>query len=77
MKKDIHPKYTPLKVKIGGEVFHTRSTYEGDEYYMDVDFRKHRAWTGEGNVSANEANKKVSEFNKKFSGLSFGMSKNK
>lgn len=75
MKKNIHPKYTPLKVRIGKDEFITNSAYPGDEYLMDIDFRKHRAWTGSGTISANESNKKVSGFNSKFGGLNFGAKK--
>ena len=42
---------------------------------MDVDFRKHPAWNkGAANV-VNQSNKNVSDFNKKFGGLSFGLKK--
>ncbi len=71
MKKDIHPKYTPLKIKIGNDAFDTMSTYHGAEILMDVDFRKHPAWTKMGVTTANESNKNVSAFKNKFAGLSF------
>ena len=72
MKKDIHPKYKELKIKVGSDVFVTNSTYPGDEVLMDVDFRQHPAWTKKGMSSANQANKNISDFNRKFGGLSFG-----
>lgn len=69
MKKDIHPKYKPLKVKIGKDVFETMSTCKEDEILMDVDFRTHPAWTKKGVTSANKTNQNISSFNKKFDGL--------
>jgi large subunit ribosomal protein L31 len=70
MKKDIHPKYTALKIKIAKDSFDTMSTH-GGEILMDVDFRTHPAWTGKGVSSANESNKTISAFNDKFAGISF------
>lgn len=72
MKKDIHPNYKTLKIKIGKDSFETMSTYPGEEILMDVDFRNHPAWTKKGVTTANESNQNVSAFNKKFAGLSFG-----
>ncbi|MDG1436204.1 MAG: 50S ribosomal protein L31 [Rickettsiaceae bacterium] len=75
MKKDIHPAYQPLKINIGKDVFNTASTLKSGEILMDVDFRKHPAWNkGAANV-VNQSNKSVSDFNKKFAGLSFGAKK--
>lgn len=75
MKKDIHPKYKQLKISIGKDEFTTFSTLKSDELLMDVDFRKHPAWNkGAANV-VNQSNKNVSDFNKKFAGLSFGQKK--
>ncbi len=75
MKQDIHPKYKQLKLKIGKDVFTTYSTYGGDEYLVDIDYRKHPAWDKKERISANESNKSVSEFNKKYSGFNFGIKK--
>lgn len=75
MRKDIHPDYTPLKIKIGNDVFNTMSTLKGDEILMDVDYRKHPAWTKKGVTTANDSNQNVSAFNKKFAGLTFGVTK--
>jgi large subunit ribosomal protein L31 len=70
MKKDIHPKYKMLKVKIGTDVFELMSAYQGgDELLMDVDYRKHPAWTGGGVQTANESDKNINAFNQKFAGL--------
>jgi large subunit ribosomal protein L31 len=75
MKKDIHPPYQQLKISIGKDEFITSSTLKSGEILMDVDFRKHPAWNkGVGNV-VNQSNKNVSDFNKKFGGLSFGVKK--
>lgn len=75
MKKDIHPKYKKLKISVGKDKFTTFSTLASDELLMDVDFRNHPAWSkGAVNV-VNQSNKNVSDFNKKFAGLSFGKKK--
>ena len=49
MKKDIHPKYHKISVKMtDGSTFETRSTWgkEGDTLQLDVDPKTHPAWTG-------------------------------
>lgn len=75
MKNGIHPAYKELAIKVSNDVFKTMSTHPASEILMDVDFRKHPAWNKEiGNV-VNQSNKNVMDFNKKFSGLSFGMPK--
>lgn len=71
MQKNIHPKYKKLIIKIGDDEFETYSTYQGDTLLMDIDYRKHPAWVGNGVMSANESNTTVSSFNKKFAGMSF------
>lgn len=75
MKENIHPKYKPLKIRVGDDVFVTGSTYYGEEILMDVDFRQHPAWTKKGVTGANQSNRNISEFNRKFAGLSFGAKK--
>jgi large subunit ribosomal protein L31 len=75
MRKEGHPKYKKLTIKIGDDEFETNSTYPGDVLLMDIDFRKHPAWVGKGVMSANESNQTVSSFNKKFAGISFGIKK--
>ena len=75
MKKDIHPEYKKLKITIGTDKFTSGSTLKSGEILKDVDFRKHPAWNkGAVNV-VNQSNKNVSDFNKKFGGLSFGLKK--
>ncbi len=72
MKSGIHPEYKKFLIKVGSDVFETMSTHPTGEILMDVDFRKHPAWNKDfGNV-VNQSNKSVSDFNKRFSGLSFG-----
>ena len=73
MKTDIHPKYKKLKIIISNDVFETNSAHYLDEILMDVDYRKHPAWTKDGFNVVNQSNKNVSDFNKKFAGLSFGI----
>lgn len=75
MKKDTHPKYNKLKITIGKDEFNTYSTLGSGEILMDVDFRKHPAWNKASLNVVNQSNKNVSDFNKKFAGLSFGSNK--
>ncbi len=75
MRKDIHPKYNKLKIKIGKDEFITMSTLASGEILMDVDFREHPAWNKSVVNLVNQSNKNVSDFNKKFAGLSFGVKK--
>lgn len=73
MRKEIHPKYQALKIIIGKDEFLTASTLTNGEILMDVDFRKHPAWNKSALNVVNQSNKSVSDFNKKFAGLSFGV----
>lgn len=73
MKPKIHPEYHKLKITISKDVFETNSTLRSGEILMDVDYRKHPAWTKDGSNFVNQSNKNVSDFNKKFAGLSFGL----
>ena len=72
MKPSIHPTYKKLRIKIGEDVFETNSTLGVEEILMDVDYRKHPAWTKDGLNVINESNKSISDFNRKFGGLKFG-----
>ena len=50
MKKDIHPNYHRITVKLtDGSTFETRSTYgkEGEILKLDIDPISHPAWSGE------------------------------
>ncbi len=71
MKKDIHPKYKDLKLKIGKDEIVTKSTYKEDELLMDVDFREHPAWNKSSMKYVRNSNKSISAFNKKFTSISF------
>lgn len=75
MKTGIHPEYKKLKITISNDIFETNSTIQSGELLMDIDYRKHPAWTKEGVNILNESNKNVSDFNKRFAGLTFGMLK--
>lgn len=70
MKKDIHPKVQKITVELpGGEKFENISTYKSNRLVIDVDYRKHPAWTKTGIAQASESSAKVSKFNKKFGNL--------
>ena len=73
MKPGIHPEYKKLKIIISKDIFETNSTHHTGEVLMDVDFRKHPAWTKEGVNIVNQSNNNISDFNKKFAGLTFGV----
>lgn len=73
MKPGVHPAYKSLRIKIGEDIFETNSTLSAGELLMDVDYRKHPAWTRDGLSVVNESNQTISSFNKKFAGLRFGV----
>ena len=73
MKKDIHPDYHMITVKMtDGTTYETRSTYgaEGETLSLDVDPTVHPAWTG-GGAKLTDAGGRVSKFKKKYDGLGF------
>ena len=73
MRKDIHPDYHTVKVKMtDGTVVVMKSTYgsEGDTLTLDIDPRVHPAWTG-GNTHLVDAGGRVSRFKKKYAGFGF------
>ncbi|MEM8774603.1 MAG: 50S ribosomal protein L31 [Pseudomonadota bacterium] len=73
MKKDLHPDYHHIEVKMtDGTTYTTRSTYgaEGDTLTLDVDPTVHPAWTG-GGTRLTDAGGRVSKFKNKYSGLGF------
>ena len=75
MKADIHPKYRLITVQFPkGDSFETGSTYSEAKLFLDVDYRKHPAWTKKGVIAANASNAKVSQFNKKFGSFDFSSS---
>ncbi len=74
MKKDIHPDYHSINIKMtDGTVFETRSTWgkEGDTMTLDIDPLAHPAWTG-GNSRMLDTGGQVARFNKRFGGLTLG-----
>ena len=73
MKKDIHPQYHMIDVKMtDGTVVKMRSTYgkEGDTLSLDIDPTVHPAWTG-GGTRLMDAGGRVSKVKNKYSGLGF------
>jgi len=73
MKKDIHPDYHMINVKMtDGSEYQTRSTYgkEGDTLSLDIDPTAHPAWTG-GAQRLMDTGGRVSKFKKKYEGLGF------
>ncbi len=73
MKKDIHPEYHMIDVKMtDGTILKMKSTYgaEGDTLTLDIDPTAHPAWTG-GNAKLMDTGGRVSKFKKKYEGLGF------
>tara|TARA_R110002072_G_scaffold131275_2_gene270749 strand:+ start:570 stop:791 length:222 start_codon:yes stop_codon:yes gene_type:complete len=73
MKKDIHPDYHLINVKMtDGTMLQMRSTWgaEGDQLSLDIDPTVHPAWTG-GNSRLLDTGGRVSKFKKKYEGLGF------
>ncbi|SLN60783.1 50S ribosomal protein L31 [Roseovarius litorisediminis] len=73
MKKDIHPDYHMIDVKMtDGTIVQMRSTYgkEGDTLALDIDPSVHPAWTG-GGARLMDAGGRVSKFKNKYAGLGF------
>ena len=68
MKKDIHPDYHTIRVRMtNGEEVEMRSTWgtEGDSLTLDVDPSTHPAWTG-GRQQLVDTGGRVSKFRKRF-----------
>ncbi len=73
MKKDIHPEYHMVTVKMtDGTEYQTRTTWgaEGDTLTLDIDPTSHPAWTG-GSSRLMDQGGRVSRFKKKYEGLGF------
>ena len=73
MKKDIHPDYHNITVRMtDGSTYETRSTYgaEGDTLVLDIDPTAHPAWTG-GNTRLLDTGGRVSKFKATYEGLGF------
>ncbi|MFT0892123.1 50S ribosomal protein L31 [Pseudochelatococcus sp. G4_1912] len=74
MKADIHPDYHFIKVVMtNGTEYVTRSTYGAPNatLNLDIDPTSHPAWTG-GSAQLLDRAGRVSRFNNKFAGISFG-----
>ncbi|MCG3266844.1 50S ribosomal protein L31 [Yoonia sp. I 8.24] len=73
MKKDIHPDYHMIEVKMtDGSVVQMKSTWgkEGDQMALDIDPSVHPAWNG-GSTRLMDAGGRVSKFKNKYAGLGF------
>ncbi len=73
MKKDIHPDYHMIDVKMtDGTIVQMRSTWgaEGETLSLDIDPTVHPAWTG-GGTRLMDAGGRVTKFKKKYEGLGF------
>ena len=73
MKKNIHPDYHFIEVKlVDGSTYVTRSTYgaENATLSLEIDPSVHPAWTG-GSAKLMDTGGRVSKFKKKYEGLGF------
>ncbi len=73
MKKDTHPDYHLIEVKMtNGDVVQMKSTWgkEGETLSLDIDPSAHPAWTG-GSSRLMDTGGRVSKFKKKYEGLGF------
>ena len=73
MKKNLHPEYHVIDVKLtDGTVIQMKSTWgkEGDQHALDIDPLSHPAWTG-GSAKLMDTGGRVSKFKKKYEGLGF------
>jgi large subunit ribosomal protein L31 len=73
MKKDIHPDYHFIEVKLtDGSTYRTRSTYGKEDATptLEIDPSAHPAWTG-GAQKLMDTGGRVSKFKKKFEGFGF------
>lgn len=73
MKRDIHPDYHVIDVKMtDGTVVQMRTTWgkEGERMSLEIDPSSHSAWTG-GGQRLMDTGGRVSRFKKKFEGFGF------
>jgi len=73
MKKDIHPDYHVIEVKLtDGTPYQMKTTWgkEGDSLQLDIDPTVHPAWTGAG-ARLMDTGGRVSKFKNKYAGLGF------
>jgi len=74
MKEKIHPDYHEITVVMtDGSSFKTKSTWgkAGATMRLDIDPKTHPAWTG-GTQQLLDRGGRLSRFNSRFGGLSFG-----
>jgi large subunit ribosomal protein L31 len=74
MKKDIHPDYHEITVKMtDGTTYQTYSTWgsEGDTLVLEIDSKSHPAWTG-GATKLVDSGGQVARFNKRFKDFGLG-----
>ncbi len=77
MKPGIHPDYHEITVVLPtGDSYITRSTYgaPGAKLSLDISPETHPAWTG-GTQNLTDRAGRVSSFNKRFAGMTFGAKK--
>lgn len=70
MKKDIHPDYHEITVKMtDGTTYTTRSCWgkPGDVMTLEIDPKAHPAWTGQQQLLSRGT--QLDKFNKKFAGI--------
>lgn len=70
MKKDIHPEYHDITIKMtDGTSYQTRSTWgsEGDVMTLEIDPTSHPAWTGVHRLI--DSGGQLAKFNKRFEGI--------
>ena len=73
MKKDLHPDYHVIDVKMtDGTVVQMKSTWgkEGEQLSLDIDPQVPPAWTG-GGTRLMDSGGRVSKFKNKYAGLGF------
>ncbi|RPE67218.1 LSU ribosomal protein L31P [Pacificibacter maritimus] len=73
MKKDTHPEYHMINVKMtDGSIVQMKSTWgsEGDQLALDIDPSAHPAWNG-GSSRLLDQGGRVSKFKNKYAGLGF------
>ncbi|WP_300517176.1 50S ribosomal protein L31 [Aliiroseovarius sp.] len=73
MKKDLHPDYHMIEVKLtDGTSYQMKSTWgaEGDVLQLDIDPTVHPAWTG-GGARLLDTGGRVSKFKSKYEGFGF------
>ncbi len=73
MKKDLHPDYHLIDVKMtNGDIVQMKSTWgkAGDTLALEVDPSVHPAWIG-GGTRLLDTGGRVSKFKKKYEGLGF------